>query len=721
MPYPASFKAVTVTGTFQSWPDGVGANGTILFKNTKWLINSVDDVVVAPFQTKLTLDESGAFSVVLPAVDGLDLTYSIIVSIGGKSLKGEITLSFDGPDTVDLSDILSPYATPTNGQGPVSVSWSEITDKPATFPGDPVHWADLLDKPTTFAPSTHSHAISDVTSLASTLSSKADTSITTALDTRLDKLDNPTVSLTDASTVLVDAAAGPSQRVVVAGNRAIGKPSNGFAGQRLILTVVQDATGSRAWTLATGYRLRTGDTITPSTTANARDKMVVQYDAGDDVWDVLAFLRGDGDSAEDAPAASAAQFRPEDFGAVGDDTTNDQDAINACITAAATWATTTGNYYAEIIFDPAKVYLVSGATIKGGAGQGNAQIPLPAISTTGKKLTLVFRGGIGNDSFGHWEQTVGQVAGATIRTTLTGLSVDGTWGAPSVVGAPTAGTFSAGNAFTNLRFVIDGVNIVAPYNPGIIAWDLQKCAHTKVISAGAFGNAGPAGSPPLTTIPTNDLGIGLRTSRNLNNAVVDVDTYACEGFYYAAIAAEHFTALRFLAVYCHTGLYITANGGDYHGGSIVYACMERVNNCIEVAGGSSGTFPLIINLLDTETVIDYVINDPLDALTGSANWMSSDASPVAPSVNSAKLFKLVSVRRQHAPGAKTAPSVPATTVAHTNTFWRDCAVTVSGGTVTGIAVDGQSTGITSGTVIVPTGKSITLTYSSAPSWNWVAL
>lgn len=547
-----------------------------------------------------------------------------------------------------------------------------------------------------------------------------DPSVTDALDARLDVFDAPTVGLTDAATVVINAANGSHHRVVVAGNRAIGKPTNGFAGQKLVITVVQDATGSRAWTLATGYRLRTGDAVVPSTTANARDKLAIQYDSVADVWDVLAFLRGDGDDAA-APTTSEAQFRPEDYGAVGDDTTNDQDAINDCIADAVDWATTTGNYYAEIIFDPSKVYLVTGATIKGGDWDGNAQIPLPAVPTTGKKLTLVFKGGVGNDTFAHWQQTVGQVAGATIRTTLTGQTPDGTWGAPSVVGGPTAGDYSAGNAFTNLRIVIDGVNIVAPYNPSLIAWDFNKVAQTKIVCAGAFANAGPSGSPALTTIPTNDNGIGLRTSKNLNNAVCDVDTFAVEGFYYGASVAEHFTALRYLAVYCHTGLYIIANGGDYHGGSIVYACIEQVVDCIEVSGGSSGTFALPINLLDTEIVSGYTINDPLNALTGTCTWFNTDAGSPVPTVNGAAFYKILSGRRAHVPGAKTAPSVPATTTPLTNPFWRDCAVSVAGGTVTAIAVDGQATGLTAGTVIVPSGKTITLTYSVAPTWNWVAL
>ena len=72
------------------------------------------------------------------------------------------------------------------------------------------------------------------------------------------------------------------------------------------------------------------------------------------------------------------------------------------------------------------------------------------------------------------------------------------------------------------------------------------------------------------------------------------------------------------------------------------------------------------------------------------------------------------------PGALTAPALPATGVAGTP-IARDAAVTISGGTVTAIAIDGQTLGVTSGTVYVPAGKTIAVTYSAAPAWKWTLL
>lgn len=73
------------------------------------------------------------------------------------------------------------------------------------------------------------------------------------------------------------------------------------------------------------------------------------------------------------------------------------------------------------------------------------------------------------------------------------------------------------------------------------------------------------------------------------------------------------------------------------------------------------------------------------------------------------------------PGAYTAPAIPTSGTPLRSPAWRDAAVTITGGTVTGIAVDGQTTGVTSGTVLVPSGRTVTLTYSAAPAWTWMLL
>jgi hypothetical protein len=70
----------------------------------------------------------------------------------------------------------------------------------------------------------------------------------------------------------------------------------------------------------------------------------------------------------------------------------------------------------------------------------------------------------------------------------------------------------------------------------------------------------------------------------------------------------------------------------------------------------------------------------------------------------------------------TTPSVPATTVAATNTTGVNVMVYISGGTVSDIKVAGTT--VFSGTntaVFLPAGSSITLTYSVAPTWVWMGM
>lgn len=69
-------------------------------------------------------------------------------------------------------------------------------------------------------------------------------------------------------------------------------------------------------------------------------------------------------------------------------------------------------------------------------------------------------------------------------------------------------------------------------------------------------------------------------------------------------------------------------------------------------------------------------------------------------------------------GGFTTPAVPLTTVPVTNTSPLPATVVVTGGTVTGVAVNGVSVGSGDGTYTVPSGQAITLTYSAAPTWTW---
>jgi hypothetical protein len=54
----------------------------------------------------------------------------------------------------------------------------------------------------------------------------------------------------------------------------------------------------------------------------------------------------------------------------------------------------------------------------------------------------------------------------------------------------------------------------------------------------------------------------------------------------------------------------------------------------------------------------------------------------------------------------------------TNTTGTVAAVTISGGTLTFVFVNGVQAGTTAGTYLVPVGGTISITYSVAPTWAW---
>ena len=69
-------------------------------------------------------------------------------------------------------------------------------------------------------------------------------------------------------------------------------------------------------------------------------------------------------------------------------------------------------------------------------------------------------------------------------------------------------------------------------------------------------------------------------------------------------------------------------------------------------------------------------------------------------------------------GHVTSPPVPSSGAPLTNPFGQDCMVCVTGGKVSGIAIGGATTGLSSGSFRLPWRQTITLQYASPPSWTW---
>lgn len=71
--------------------------------------------------------------------------------------------------------------------------------------------------------------------------------------------------------------------------------------------------------------------------------------------------------------------------------------------------------------------------------------------------------------------------------------------------------------------------------------------------------------------------------------------------------------------------------------------------------------------------------------------------------------------------AVSSPGVPGSTTPYTSTYNFSVLVTVTGGTGTQVAINGVNQGSFDGTYVLPALGTITLTYTLAPTWSWVAV
>lgn len=245
MSFPPSLTTRTVKGRFVTYPDGKPAAGVVRIVLENAMQGPTDDIILAPFDISIDLDANGEFAAVLPSTNDPQWTpgvYKIIIRFAGttlKTIRTRLSVPYQGSGPVYLSDVLNlPAPTPgqtyvlaanlgmpngvatlgpdgkvTASQLPITaggvVSWDDIENKPATFPTETpvVSWSDVQSKPTSYPATAHSHEVSDVSGLASTLTSKADTSsVAAALATKADSTSLTVGLSTKADVSAVNAA-----------------------------------------------------------------------------------------------------------------------------------------------------------------------------------------------------------------------------------------------------------------------------------------------------------------------------------------------------------------------------------------------------------------------------------------------------------------------------------------------------------------------------------
>jgi hypothetical protein len=412
--------------------------------------------------------------------------------------------------------------------------------------------------------------------------------------------------------------------------------------------------------------------------------------------------------------------------------TDDTAAINTAITSIVSTAQTAGRNAGQLLLSDG-IYVIAGATTKTTTNLGNAQIPLPAIRPDLKdKFELDIRGVADGSAPQHWYSPFPQLSGSVLFSTLQGVSNDSTWGFPAVIGSITSvalnnngfasGYGGSNNNWSNCHLSISNLRIVVPNTPALTAMDLRGLGTASIDKVGIIPFNTPA--EINSGLPANGT-VGVYMPSLNNNDLSEIGSITIYNYNYGLGVSDHCNWKSARFIFCNSAVLIAGpNGADtyVHGIKGGYTSIEGCAVGIDASVFTPITsgiprFPVVIDEINFEVHSSYHVNDSHNYLTGQI-WMSDINESL--NINGAQNLRITDGFR--ARGAVTAPTLPATGVALQNPFWRDAAVTLTGGSSTGITVDGQSLGIGSGsTVIVPSGKSITVAYSATPTWKWTLL
>ena len=211
--------------------------------------------------------------------------------------------------------------------------------------------------------------------------------------------------------------------------------------------------------------------------------------------------------------------------------------------------------------------------------------------------------------------------------------------------------------------------------------------------------------------------IGIAMPVPGNNDLSILRKCSVEGATYGIYLGEHTIADRIAVIYCYTGIlngaFFSSVGQQHYnwiGNGSIEAC---VNGLFIVAGGK-----IVADVLSVEGSMKHLA-DTTGTAVGSIGLGGIIGTISVDDPTNVKVTYL-----DAAPGATSAPSMPASGTALRNPKWRDAAVQVNNGTgtVTGVTIDGTSVLSGPGMVIVPSGKKITVTYSGGtPTWTWTLL
>lgn len=375
--------------------------------------------------------------------------------------------------------------------------------------------------------------------------------------------------------------------------------------------------------LATGVPTDAGDVTYLPASARGVAGGVAALNGSGQVVDAGGNPVTGGGGGSSGPGVGGVLFNVEDYGAVGDGTTDDYTAVKAA------WDAMLAAPRGGRVFFPRAVEYRVNATSGRVTADGNgayALFKLPTIPVDGshpkKSYGIV---GVGNPyvprtapfSGGNGDQTM---TSAVLKVTYsTPFAWSATLGLPSVIGAPDADKAAGpvGNQFwfTNLHFTMDNLTIRQPNNPSLCGLNLESVS-TAEIGAAAFDVDVTLNSVAEPTHPT---GAALLLPRVMNNVTAVVDRILVQGHYAGVPWVEHCDIKS--AIVLRTKIAVPFRRNGYHFGHIDAICIEQCPWGLAGYDPSAAGPNLGVVAIPQDCVVKIDFCDFEDTTIGSDDWM----------------------------------------------------------------------------------------------------
>lgn len=321
-----------------------------------------------------------------------------------------------------------------------------------------------------------------------------------------------------------------------------------------------------------------------------------------------------------------------------DDTTAIQNAINDACTYAQ------NNSGVATVFFPGGpgYYAVAGPLVSGGTTLGNAQLTLPPIPVSAKKVHLTLLG-LSGGTVQHWLQDVPQTSGAIVSfgvflsDTAQSASITA-HGNPSLLSGPLqpGGYGTSALLFSNMQVTVRDLNLLTTHSANGLTYTAMDfsglaCASLERVSYGTAGSVHKSDYASEVQFSAG-LSMGLVMPANGGNDNCYIDNLVCHGGYtWGAVLTEHTVVNRAVLLYCWTALGVTGtyntSVGASHGFYANQLSVESCTNVIYVFGeGGSGLGPFLdFAQIDTEiatpTFLDNTSGNGIRALLGTVRFV----------------------------------------------------------------------------------------------------